>query len=492
MSEFNELDEILNSIKNRDALKNSEVPIEAPVKTRVQREAEEEARRKAEEAQKRAEEEARRKAEEVRKKAEEKARIKAEEARRQAELEEKLRQEKELEKLRKKEEAEKEAAFIAKQEAQKDSVQTPEVVEEEIREVEEESLPEIEPPKESLSEQNDESDSEDHLVWFEAEKETAKKEKKNFKVDFKAVGKNFKEKLVPAFKNILKKVLKKQVLIVLGVIVLIIALVIGGVKIYDYSKVAYLKPYEEKYGIEYPVGILKEMCDNYGKNQNVVGRIKITDTDTDNLIISQLTADSAYSYEGNDVFKEQQFMSFDVNGVSDIESIYATADGFLNASQRVDITTLMQKNTYRVIAAYYTNKNFEDDNDYVFPYNIYGNLTEKSLNHYADSIKHRNLYDTGYEFSADDKFVSITADSDFMSDFKFVILCVQTDEKDFEKSTKAGKVEKIRYPQVWYDVNNQENPYWLSAGWYPEMIINPENGKTKKTTEKDYDFEVER
>lgn len=472
MNDFDELDEILNSIKNRDTINSASTDIEPPVKTRAQRQAEEEARIKAEK-------EARQKAEaETRKKAEE-ARRKAEKARKKAELEAKLKRERDLAEQQRQEEAQRQQKTEAEMAAR----------EAELQMVREEVMPEIEPPKKYSAEENA---AEEQLVWFEAKEEKPKKEKKNIQFDFKAVGRNFKTVFVPAVKSILKKVFKKQVLLIFGVLVLIAALVFGGIKLYDYSKIAYLKPYQEKYGIEYPAGILEEMCDSYGKNQNVVGRIKLGDTDTDELIISQKTEGAAYSYEGNDVFKNQQFMSFDLNGTADIESVYSTAESFLSSSQKVEITTLAQKNVYRVIAAYYTNMNFEDDNDYVFPYNIYGNLTEKSLNHYADSIKHRNLYDTGYEFSQEDKFVSITADSDFMADFKFVILCVQTDEKKFEKSGKADNFENIRYPQIWYDVNNQENPYWLSAGWYPEMIVNAENGKTKKTTEKDYDFEAER
>lgn len=327
----------------------------------------------------------------------------------------------------------------------------------------------LEPPKPSVSEK--------------AEKTEPKKKK----WDKTKVPIPFKERLSALLKLTRKKLITKQVGIILAVIVGIIAIVIAGVKIYDYSKVAYLKPYQEKYNITYPEGILKQFCDQYGKRQSTVGAIAIEDNGTNLYVTNERTRGFAFAPKGTDVFSAQQFRSIETNDLFDIESIYSTGEGFVNASQKITFNTLFEENEYQVIGAYYTNKVPEDDNGYVFPYNVYGSLTENSFEHFADSIKHRSLYDTGYEMTYDKNYISVYSNSDFMADFVFVIICAEID-KDFEKITDVREKEKIHYPQVWYDANGTNNPYIFSGHWYPEIITNPETQKAKKLTAEDYDF----
>lgn len=299
---------------------------------------------------------------------------------------------------------------------------------------------------------------------------------------------SFKERLSLLLQLARKKLITKQIGILLAVIVLIIAAVATGVKIYDYSKTAYLKPYQEKYNITYPEGILEQFCDQYGKRQSTVGAVAIEDNGTNIYVTNERTRGFAFAPKGTDVFAQQQFRAIETNNTFDIESLYATGDSFVNSSQKVTFNTLFEKKEYRVIAAYYTNKIPEDDNGYVFPYNIYGNLTEKSFEHFADSMKHRCLYDTGFEMTYDQNYISIYSDSDFMADFVFVILCAETD-KNFDKITAVKAKEKIHYPQILYDAKGINNPYFLAGRWYPEIITNPETQKSKKLTAEDYDFE---
>jgi hypothetical protein len=325
-------------------------------------------------------------------------------------------------------------------------------------------------------------------VWFENNQPTDdKKEKKPKKLSFKKIKAN-NQGFGLKIKSALKKIFTKQLAIIVGVIVLIVAIVFGGVKLYDYSRVAYLKPYQEKYGIEYPVGISKSFCDQYGINQHTVGKLTISDTETDVYVANQVTDSYAYMTDGSDVYTEQQFMSIDVTGYADIESAYSTTDGFLNSSQSVTFNTLFDDAEYRVIAVYYVNKNPSDDSDYVFPYTIYGNLTQKSFDFYVDSIEHRRLYDTGYELSYENSYLSLCADSDFMDDFKFVVLCVKVKNSDFEKSTTATANDDIHYPQIWYDENNQTNPYRFSSKWYPEIYTDTDLTETSDLTVDDFEI----
>jgi hypothetical protein len=116
-------------------------------------------------------------------------------------------------------------------------------------------------------------------------------------------------------------------------------------------------------------------------------------------------------------------------------------------------------------------------------------LTQKSFDYYVDSIEHRRLYDTGYEFSFDDSYLTLSVDSDFMENFKFVVLCVKVKPSKFEKSTTATVNDDVHYPQVWFDQNDKTNSYRFSSKWYPEIYTDIESGKTTKLTADDFEFE---
>lgn len=299
----------------------------------------------------------------------------------------------------------------------------------------------------------------------------------------------FCDEIFPAAGRSLKKMLTKQFAIFLAVVVVIGAAGYGGYRLYEYSRVAYLNSYKKEFpGVEFPEGILEEMCGEYGKNQNVVCKISPKDKDEFIVATSDKEDNYAYAYPSFDAKNEQQFQSIDVSnvgGFDDIESLYSTRDAFLDSSQMYDLTTLYSKSSYRVIAAFYTNTVATDDAGYVFPYNCYGNMTEKSFRSYVDKIKSRRLYDTGYNFSYDDKFLTLSVDSDFMPNFKFVVLCVKNTQKNTEKSTTAIDNESVHYPQAWYDKNGETNPYRFSSNWYPE-IYTVDNSNTKRLTSKDF------
>ncbi len=254
-------------------------------------------------------------------------------------------------------------------------------------------------------------------------------------------------------------------------ILLILCAVLAGFIIFScvsYAKNAYLKPYEEKYKITYPKGIAEEFCDAYGKNQSTVGSIRFGDDDELYITDSQ-TGNLPCTEFGTEINSEQQFKSVNLNGSKDIESEYANSESFVKASQKVTIKDIYAKETvYQVVSAFYVNKSLLDDNGYVFPYNVYGDLTEDSFDEYEDRVHSRSLYYTGYDMNYNDSFLTVSTQSKVYKYCNFVILCKKTDE-DFEKITNTTANEKIHYPQKWYDDNDKHNPYWLSSKWYPTV-----------------------
>ena len=364
-------------------------------------------------------------------------------------------------------------------------------------EVIEEKIKPLEPPKPATRaaspKKPDEDVNENDLVWITADGKKPKKKitKKDLVEGFKKAPSNirngFKNSFIPALKRGIKSTVTKQLAIFLAAIVAVSGAIVGGYRLYDYSKVAYLKPYQQKYpDVQFPQGILENMCGAYGENQTVVGRLQIADTDTDKYATYQRTKDFVFAQHSYGVTDTQQFLAVDINGAGDIESVYSTGDGFLNSTQLITYSTLFEKNTYKVIAAYYTNLNPMDDRDYTFPYSVYGNMTEKSFNAYVDKIESRRLYDTGYTFNYADRFITVSASSDFMTDFKFVIVGVLVDEEKFVKSETAVANENVHYPQIWYDVKFLENPYRFSKKWYPEIYTDSSKTSTKTLTADDF------
>ena len=305
---------------------------------------------------------------------------------------------------------------------------------------------------------------------------------KKAKFDFKKTVSTITQKL-PKPTDEEKKLLKKIGIIACAIIAAI-ALVFAGIGIVNYAKTAYIRSYEKKYNVDFPDGILKEFCDEYGKDQSFSGTLSIEDTSTNVKVFAKQKDGAALLDNGSDVKQDQHIRAISIDkSLGDIESVYATPEGFLKSSQKVTFKTLFGEEEYRVVAAYYTNTKPEDDAGYVFPYNTYGNLTEKSFYHFQDRIKTRRQYDTKYILLQENYILSISAPSDFMPNFRFVIVCIKTEDK-FEKSKTAEPNKRVHYPQIWYDKNKQQNPFYLAGKWYPEIVL--PDGKTKQLTIEDF------
>lgn len=346
----------------------------------------------------------------------------------------------------------------------------------------------LEPPKRrnSLSEeQNKTTEKITDKSEKSQKKNNNKKKKPSDAKDKKTKGKKKKRKkaglknFFAFLKSKTKAVPPKAKRIILIILAVILAAVIGTVAVL-HAKTAYLKPYETKYGITFPKGIAEDMCDAYGSDQSTVGSISVGDGDR--IILSEtLNALQSHTDYGTKLDSEQQFKAVSVTQDStNIESEYFTADAYTNSSQKVSVSDLYGKeNTYQVVAAFYVNTNSLDDNGYVFPYNLYGDLTEESFDEYEDKIYSRALYHTEYDLNYTDSFLTVSTQSKVYDYCNFVILCKKTDP-DFEKITGTTPNERIHYPQKWYDDNDEQNPYWLASKWHPTVYTDKKHTKTKQ------------
>ena len=277
--------------------------------------------------------------------------------------------------------------------------------------------------------------------------------------------------------------LKKKVVLVLVAIALLVGGIFGGIGIYRYQQTAYLRPYIKKYSVTYPKGILEEYCDAYGRNISTAGELIVKDVNYQNYYYANVASYPKLA-KGVDVYQEQQFRSMEVEkALCDLESIYATKEGYAASTQEFACNTIFEKADYRVVAAFYTNNNPEDDAGYRFPYNLYGNMTQKSFKNFVDRVSSRMLYETGYKFDAKNQYVLLSVESDFMENFRFVIVGARITDGVPAKLQPSAK-KKVHYPQVWYDKNKKQNPYRFASDWYPEII--DETGKKVQLTADDF------
>ena len=296
------------------------------------------------------------------------------------------------------------------------------------------------------------------------------------------------ERALKALSERIKKIPLKKAGLALGALLAAIALIFGAVKLVDYGKTAYIHKYEKKYNITFPAGIKKDFCDEYGKDQSFAGKIYIGDTSTEKSVYANPSQDNAVLKKGSSVLEAQEVRSIALDkSYADLESIYSTPEGFKNASQKVVFETLFDEECYRVVSAFYTNTKAEDDDGYIFPYCAYGNLTEKSFRAFEDRIKSRRLYDTGFKLLYEHRILTLSVQSDFMPDFRFVVVCVKTKD-NFKKSKTAIPNETIHYPQIWYDKKGEKNPFFLAGKWYPEIITDGGKGDTQQLTAEDFDL----
>lgn len=272
------------------------------------------------------------------------------------------------------------------------------------------------------------------------------------------------------------RALPKSAVIAFLAVVLFVVAAIVTLSVVHHSRTAYLKPYESTYGIEFPKGIAEEFCDEYGRNQNLEGRLTITDTDSEIMVSNSIEVIIPHADIGTELLSQQQFKSIHLDKkYADLESAFADSTKFTGLTQEVKFTDIYgNTSVYQVLGAYYVTTRPQDDKDYLFMYNLYGDLTEDSFDDYKDRINSRLLYRTGYNLSYFDKFLTLSVESDFMTGFRFVVLCRQV-EDGFSPFTEVEVNKKVHYPQVWYDVNKKENPYRFAAKWYPEIYTDAEH-----------------
>ncbi|MCD7796264.1 MAG: hypothetical protein LUG95_01160 [Clostridiales bacterium] len=280
--------------------------------------------------------------------------------------------------------------------------------------------------------------------------------------------------------NINYKKLLKYSVIAVTVIVVITTSGFGINYAVEQSKIAYLKPYQNKYpDVEFPTGIMEKYCDTYGENPNSVGYIYIDETGLSSPVLDE--ENDTYPYaEANNAGSEQFNFVVYLND-SSLEAYYSSAEAYNSDATTGFMTYSDLYNDYRfkIIGAFYTNTVAADDDGYIFPYNVTEKMTADSYSSFFDRLETRFIYSTGIALTKQDTLLTISCPTDYRENFRFVVVGVLRNDST-DKATAEEK-SQIRYPQIIYDENGELNPYCFASNWYPEIIVTVGDSETTET-----------
>lgn len=284
-----------------------------------------------------------------------------------------------------------------------------------------------------------------------------------------------KKKNKTVLTKVKKAVFNKKMLIALVVIIALIGIIFGVLYAVEQSKGAYLKPYEKKYpDAEFQIGMLEKYCDILGENPDTAGYLEIPDIELKTAVSSD-SKKSPYAEkctEGAEQFNHVVYLND-----NSLENLYSSAAAYNNSAGYMMYSNLFEDYTFKVAGAFYTNTKAEDDDGYIFPYNVTEKMTVKSANDYVSKLESRFLYDTGVNVTRQDTVLTISCPTDYRKNFRFVVVAVLRD--DAETKTKANEKSDINYPKIVFDELKKDSPYKFATKWYPEIIITDSEGNEK-------------
>lgn len=147
---------------------------------------------------------------------------------------------------------------------------------------------------------------------------------------------------------------------------------------------------------------------------------------------------------------------------------YKSIDGF-KAAPVIEFNTLYGNYKWKVIAAFITNAEQEDDSGYVFNYFFTNLSTKEHFASYLNELSQRSLYDTGVDVTVDDKLLTLSTCSHEFDNARFVVVArlVRTGESAKVDTSLAAENGNPRYPQAYYTKKRLTNPYAYANRWYP-------------------------
>lgn len=254
----------------------------------------------------------------------------------------------------------------------------------------------------------------------------------------------------------------------------------------------YVEAWEELFAqypdITFPDGMNLKYSYLYAVNQDLVGWLKIDNT---NLDVQVVQSDDNDYYLRRDFYQNSSrygcpYLDFknDPKYLDDNTVIYGhhmtdglmfsnldkyrTLEGY-KESPIIEYSTLYDTYYFKVFAAFVTNSDVADDDNYMFNIMVTDFSTDEKFTSFVEEAKKRSIVNTGVSVQPDDKLITLVTCTYDFDDARLIIMgrLLRENEEPTVDTSMAALNTAPKYPQAWYDANNMDNPYKDDEDWTP-------------------------
>ena len=156
---------------------------------------------------------------------------------------------------------------------------------------------------------------------------------------------------------------------------------------------------------------------------------------------------------------------------------------FYKTTPVFEFNTVQKSYKWKIYGVFITTAKAEEDNGYVFNY-IYPYMDGENFEGFIEEIDKRRLYVTDVDINDNDKMLILstcvrTLDTykngirTYKADARLVVVAraVRDGESADVNVEKAYANKDIKYPQIYYDNKNIDNPYKNDKKWNPKEVV---------------------
>ena len=235
--------------------------------------------------------------------------------------------------------------------------------------------------------------------------------------------------------------------------------------------------YAQSSGTGFPSGMNSKYAYLYYVNQDLVGWIKINNT---NLDVQIVQGDDNEYYSSRDFYKssnqygcpymdyKNRTQTLDDNTIiygpymsnnlmfATLEQ-YKTVDGY-KKSPLIEFSTLYETYTFKVFAAFISTSNPVEDNG--FSYTNTDFISDAKFSEFINRVKSKSIINTDVSVQTDDKIITLVTSSNEFEGARLVVMgrLVRENESVEVNVDSATLNTSPEYPQAWYN-NQSNNPF---------------------------------
>lgn len=240
----------------------------------------------------------------------------------------------------------------------------------------------------------------------------------------------------------------------------------------------------------------------YAKNSDFIGWITVPNTSINYPVLQCDNNDFylTYNFEKNKDARGAIFMDYRNNPVNlDSNTIIyghncynTTMFSELSKYQKIDFyktspvfefNTVERTYKWKIYGVLITTARPEEDNGYVFNY-IYPYMNGENFKGFIEEVNKRRLYITDVDINDDDKMLILSTCvrnldtykngiKTYKADARLVVVAraVRDGESETVNVDNVYNNKNVKYPQIYYDNKNIENPYKNDEKWYPKEVV---------------------